>query len=297
MKHIIVLGAGVTGLTTALLLKQKGYEQVTVVAKHIPGDMNIEYTSPYAGAHWRTMAKNNDKLLQTFDATSYHKFLALAKKDTGVIIVPSYDYYDDDSLPEIYDPWFKDTVLDFKLLQEKDGLPQGAKIGHTYTTGLGARFLGGVQDKNVFPTRGQTVIVRASHIKETMTHIGVHGITYIIPRSDGTVVLGGTSNKDDFNPFVDDQTTEKIIKRTTQLCPKLVAEKPLEIIRCAVGLRPTRINGPRFENETIFKGQKKIQVTHAYGHGGFGYQSSWGSAEYVIQLMEQGFKEKNSSHL
>ena len=46
---IIVIGAGVTGITTALLLKQKGYENVKVVAKHVPGDMDIQYTSPYAG--------------------------------------------------------------------------------------------------------------------------------------------------------------------------------------------------------------------------------------------------------
>jgi D-amino-acid oxidase len=39
-------------------------------------------------------------------------------------------------------------------------------------TGLGARFLGGVQDSAVYPTRGQTVIVKAPHIKKTITHVG-----------------------------------------------------------------------------------------------------------------------------
>lgn len=47
--QIIVLGAGVVGLTTALVLKQKGYKRVTIVAKYVPGDMCIEYTSPFAG--------------------------------------------------------------------------------------------------------------------------------------------------------------------------------------------------------------------------------------------------------
>lgn len=43
--------AGVSGLTCALLLaKQKG-NAVTVVAKHMPGDYDIEYTSPWAGAN------------------------------------------------------------------------------------------------------------------------------------------------------------------------------------------------------------------------------------------------------
>jgi hypothetical protein len=46
--NVVVIGAGVIGLTTALLLQKKGY-CVTVVAKYVPGDMNIEYTSPYSG--------------------------------------------------------------------------------------------------------------------------------------------------------------------------------------------------------------------------------------------------------
>jgi hypothetical protein len=39
-------------------------------------------------------------------------------------------------------------------------------------TGLGARFLGGVHDGAVYPTRGQTVVVNAPHIKKTITHVG-----------------------------------------------------------------------------------------------------------------------------
>ena len=42
--------AGVSGLTTALQLARKRHT-VTVVAKHMPGDYDIEYTSPWAGAN------------------------------------------------------------------------------------------------------------------------------------------------------------------------------------------------------------------------------------------------------
>lgn len=44
--HIVVLGAGVTGLTSAVTLAEAGYV-VTVIAAHVPGDMSIEYTSPW----------------------------------------------------------------------------------------------------------------------------------------------------------------------------------------------------------------------------------------------------------
>ncbi|KAG2200068.1 hypothetical protein INT47_007713 [Mucor saturninus] len=347
--QIIVIGAGVVGLTTALVLKQKGYQHVTVVAKYVPGDMCVEYTSPYAGAHWRTMAKNDDKFLSSLDAVSYEKFMNMVgntkeknrddinQTEMGIMAVPSWDYYDDETVPEYANPWIKDVVYNFRMLTEKDGLPAGAKLGHTYTTvlinspvylkwlqnqftqlggtivkrslshiddlfdvvksshaavinctGLGARFLGGVQDEAVTPTRGQTVVVDAPHIKATITHVRPEGMTYIIPRSDGTVILGGTANKGDFNPYVDDVVAKYIIRRTKSLCPQL-DEEP-KIVRHAVGLRPSRIGGPRFENEVRRSkdGKKALHVTHAYGHGGYGYQSSWGSAAHTVQLMEKG---------
>jgi hypothetical protein len=43
--------AGVSGLTTALLLSKSKANVITVVAKHMPGDYDIEYASPWAGAN------------------------------------------------------------------------------------------------------------------------------------------------------------------------------------------------------------------------------------------------------
>jgi glycine/D-amino acid oxidase-like deaminating enzyme len=44
--------AGVSGLTTALLLSRNPAHKVTVLAKHMPGDYDIEYASPWAGANY-----------------------------------------------------------------------------------------------------------------------------------------------------------------------------------------------------------------------------------------------------
>lgn len=44
--------AGVAGLTSALLLSRDPANAVTVVAKHMPGDYDVEYTSPWAGANY-----------------------------------------------------------------------------------------------------------------------------------------------------------------------------------------------------------------------------------------------------
>ena len=50
-KNVVVIGAGVSGLTTALQLAKRGIS-VTVVAKHMPGDYDIEFASPWAGANY-----------------------------------------------------------------------------------------------------------------------------------------------------------------------------------------------------------------------------------------------------
>ncbi|KAG1048753.1 hypothetical protein G6F43_008876 [Rhizopus delemar] len=346
---IIVIGAGVIGITTALLLKQKGYEDVKIVAKHVPGNMDIQYTSPYAGAHWRTMAPNNDLMLQKLDAISYRQFLKIAENsnllDTGIMVVPSYDYYQTLS-PDHTDPWFKNIVKDFNFLNEKDELPEGAKIGHYYTTvlinspvylkwletkfkelggiieqrmirdikvfadqnkdvdvlinctGLGSKYIGGVKDKALYPTRGQTLVVKAPHVKRTLSYVGNHGITYVIPRSDGTAILGGSCDENDSNPFSDEDTNRRILAFTKKLCPELYQNGDPEIVAYNVGLRPTRKGGPRFENDIIYtKKGRKVLVTHAYGHGGFGFQSSWGSAEYTVDLMERGIKKMKEAKL
>ena len=44
--------AGVSGLTTAYLLSKDASNSVTVLAKHMPGDYDIEYCSPWAGANY-----------------------------------------------------------------------------------------------------------------------------------------------------------------------------------------------------------------------------------------------------
>ncbi|KAK4252217.1 amino acid oxidase [Corynascus novoguineensis] len=58
-KHVVVVGAGVIGLSSAILLQEAGYA-VTIVARDFPGPFEtmdprtkINYTSPWGGAHNR----------------------------------------------------------------------------------------------------------------------------------------------------------------------------------------------------------------------------------------------------
>lgn len=64
-------------------------------------------------------------------------------------------------------------------------------------TGLGARFLGGVEDQDVYPARGQTVVLRAPWVRSGRTLTGKDWV-YIIPRKNGDVVVGGVKEMNDW---------------------------------------------------------------------------------------------------
>lgn len=55
--------------------------------------------------------------------------------------------------------------------------------------GIGARSLGGVEDKDVYPLRGQVVLIRAPWIKfgRTISNNTTGLWTYVIPRRSGDV--------------------------------------------------------------------------------------------------------------
>ena len=69
--------------------------------------------------------------------------------------------------------------------------------------GLGARLLGGVEDKDVYPVRGQTVILRAPWVRRglTISNLETGLWTYIIPRRSGGVIVGGTKAENDWLVF------------------------------------------------------------------------------------------------
>jgi len=48
-QKVAVVGAGIIGLASALLLAEEGLN-VTVIARDLPGDSGIGWASPYAGA-------------------------------------------------------------------------------------------------------------------------------------------------------------------------------------------------------------------------------------------------------
>ena len=157
-------------------------------------------------------------------------------------------------------------------------------------TGLLASKLGGVMDKSVIPVRGQIVVVRNDPgvmLTVSGTDDGDDEVCYIMQRAaGGGTVLGGTYQKGNSESQPDPNQALRIMKRAVELCPALTGGKGIEalsVIRHGVGLRPLRLDGVRLEKEKI----GETWVVHNYGHGGWGYQGSYGCAEGALALVDE----------
>ncbi|KAJ7593506.1 FAD dependent oxidoreductase [Mycena floridula] len=357
-KQVVVLGAGVVGLTTALSIQEKGKYAVTIVAEVFPSDpKTIKYTSLWAGAHHVSHA-DRDERQQKIDQETYHKMWELSAPggpaEGCFMRLPQVEYYND----PFEEPHPLAWMHDFKVLPQSSLIGEAA-AGISFTTvtidspiylnyllsrflaaggtlvrgtvqhinqiveggarmligsrnpsppdavvvcaGLGTRFLGGIEDKTMYPLRGQTILIRAPWIKFGRTLSTKDGLwTYIIPRRSGDVIIGGTKIANDWYPVPRPEITEDILKRTFALCPELAPpevraqrDPTIEDVRAIIieegcGLRPARKDGIRLDVEWIEGiGKPRVPIIFNYGHSGMGYQSSWGSASIAVDLLEE----------
>ncbi|KAJ5976435.1 D-amino-acid oxidase [Penicillium waksmanii] len=348
ISRIVVLGAGVSGLTTALLLSKNPSNKITVTAKHMPGDYDIEYCSPWAGANYfpvgaedsavgkweretwpylQDLAQNFPEAgIQFQDTVVYNRlkdkesitgrwFAELTKPEpwyrSVVPNVPKYELKDSiDSANRftsvcintaVYLPWLvgqcRKNGVEFKraifthVTDAADSHMSGKRADIVINcTGLSSRTLGGVWDSTLSPARGQIVVVQ-NDPGNMQTISGTDDaddeITYLMARaSGGGTILGGSLQKNNWDPLPDPNLAIRIMKRCVELCPNLVEKgqgiEGLNIIRHSVGLRPLRHDGPRVEKEKI----NEVLVVHNYGHGGYGYQTSYGCATDVMRIVE-----------
>lgn len=158
-------------------------------------------------------------------------------------------------------------------------------------TGLAAGAL--VPDPDVYPIRGQTVVVEgeAANIT-TMFHPDANAS--VAPRlGSGTSILGSTYQEGSWDPRPDPDVTETIVSRCRGWAPELLdAEGNFVVVGVHVGFRPGRRGGPRVEIEKVEvrdgKGRlTSVVICHSYGHAGSGFQNSFGSAREVVDLVSK----------
>ncbi|KAI9928342.1 hypothetical protein ASPWEDRAFT_26579 [Aspergillus wentii DTO 134E9] len=360
--NIVILGAGVTGLTTAYLLSKDASNSITVVAKHMPGDYDIEYCSPFAGANYQPFGKEGTPEAEWEKAT-WPALKELTEKypEAGIHFQDTIVYNrkkDQQSaggqwFSELVqkDPWYKDVVLGFREIpagqlaegidnastfksvcinpaiylpwligqSRKNGvvfkrgsfkhITDAAYVHHSgkkadlivNCTGLSSKKLGGVRDDKLFPARGQVVVVRndpGAMVTISGSDDGEDEIVYMMTRAaGGGTVIGGSYQKHNWESSPDPNLAVRIMKRAIALRPELVSKgqgiEGLDVIRHSVGLRPLREGGPRIEKDKV----DGVAIVHNYGHGGFGYQASFGCAQTAVKLVNETLQQKDKAKL
>ncbi|KAJ1563000.1 hypothetical protein HK405_004522 [Cladochytrium tenue] len=290
-KTVAVLGAGVQGLTAALLLRLQGHA-VTVVARGSPDDLATHappdraaakaagstpvdptFTSPKAGANWQSFADKDDVRQQRWDEATFYTLHRLGyHAPSGVMHLPAFQYFAEPPAG-FEDPWFARIVPGYGPVPA-DQLPPGCRY-------------------------------RLRHRDAECTEIPVL-VSCAVPPARSLEV--------------DPQTAQGIMERCVAVCPELVVNGKLpEVVQHSVGLRPARKGGvrmeanyeseiPEFLDHVLLLKQltspsvlavpplmllgaefngREVLVVHNYGHGGFGFQSSWGCASNVVGIVRR----------
>jgi D-amino-acid oxidase len=295
-ERVLVVGAGVVGLSCALRLLEAGH-RVDVLARDLP----LETTSSVAAAIWYPYLAFPQDRVTAWARASYAAFAALAEVDgsgvamrrgTEVLRVPMTDPWwveavpglDRVTPPEAYaDAWsFVTPVVDMprylawlgERVVETGGtitrmglsrLPDGPLVVNC--AGLGARLL--AADSTMTPVRGQVVVVEQIGLEEWW--LDEDGPTYVIPRGSD-IVLGGTDDVGKWDRRPAPEVAADIVARASALVPEVAAAR---VLRHKVGLRPAR---------PAVRLERAGDVIHCYGHGGAGVTLSWGCADEVAVL-------------
>ncbi|MEU6706591.1 FAD-dependent oxidoreductase [Streptomyces wuyuanensis] len=311
-ERVVVVGAGVAGLTTAVVLAEAG-ASVHVIAEQVPG-----VTSLAAGAMWGPyLVEPKDKVDQ-WGQRSLEIFRKLAEDpSTGVRLtsgieasrtaeeppgwattLPGFRPCELAELPAGFSAGYRFTVplidmptyLDYLLRRldaaggtvERRRLVSIADAGPAAVivncTGLGAKDL--LPDPDLRPIRGQHVVVTNPGLTEFFSEdTGLSpDLLCFYPHGD-TVVLGGTAIDGEGDLAPDDKAAAGILARCAEVEPRLAEARVLEH---RLGARPTRsavrVEAERWEDGTM--------VVHNYGHGGAGVTLSWGCAEEARKLLD-----------
>jgi len=288
---IAVVGAGVSGLTTAALLAERGHDVTLYRA---------------ARAHMASAAAAAIWYLYDLDGATEWALVTLERltglatvSGTGVSMIelrtfsssPAPEWTGQCGLRPLEGGFavtvpLMDTAIYLHYLLSRftgavrevapfaalaDVPPQHDVIVNC--TGVGARELAG--DPRVHPHRGQ-VVVTAAQPQLDYAVVYEDALAYVIPRATSCILGGTNEESDDVLPR--EATSEEIRRK----CAAIVDPHRFPSLEARVGLRPYREGGVRLCRERAPDGRT---IVHNYGHGGAGFTVSWGCAEAVAQLV------------
>ena len=304
-----MVGAGVSGLSSALALQEAGHEVQVIAAQK-----GTATTSGAAGAVWYPFRADPPDRVNAWAARTreYLAGLAATTPAAGVDVLTLYELAEDETtpwwaasagnirfvrrdeatpfplpsrgawvleaprvVPALHLPWLEAQLLrpvDIHAVTSLDDVPGDVIVN---CTGLGARSL--CNDNELVAVFGQTLMVTGSSFDPSRVisdERDADAIFYAIPRRDEVLLGGCAIDTDDdcsLEPGADLRTAILARARRLGFDPGTVRAE-----RC--GLRPYR-SSVRVEREG--------RIVHNYGHGGAGYTLARGCAEEVVRLVEQ----------
>jgi len=313
---VLVIGAGVSGLTAAICLAEAGCGVTVAAAQRAP-----QITSAAAGAIWGPHLVGIDERVTRWGAVTLARLTELATDPaSGVHLASGVTASADPraeafgwagalgtaspcgpgDLPDGYAAGWRLTApivsmpayLGYLMarLDRAGGQLREAQFGSltqaaALTTapvivncsGIGARRL--VPDLDVRPVRGQVVVTENPGLSDFFVGVGQDAgdVSYYFPHGD-VAVLGGTEEPGNWSLEPDPVTAERILRACAAVQPRL---RGATVTGHRVGLRPWRPS-VRLEAETMDGGRLLL---HNYGHGGAGVSLSWGCALEVTALV------------
>jgi len=287
-RKVAIVGAGVSGLTCAHVLRDAGYD-VTIYADRVR-----KTTSSVAGGIWYPYDVNEDDEATAvkwgFDSLDVFGALKSNPKSTGISIVPltlygfkqpgwtkrlkprSFKGGFTISVPLIETPiylkWLRARRrIRIRLIESLDELTGEFDLV-VNCTGMGARAL--CNDPELVPGRG--VVLTVKYKGDAKHRVWSNPLTYIFPRPNwGDAVLGGLNDRSD------DDDVSNYVQAILERCQKHEPSLP-DQFESHVGFRPVRM---RVRLERVGN------IIHNYGHGGAGFTVSWGCAHEVLRLAQR----------
>ncbi|GIF20686.1 D-amino-acid oxidase [Actinoplanes tereljensis] len=307
---VLIVGAGVSGLTTGFQLAQQGL-RVRIRAEDAPGRTN----SAAAGAIWDPIYAEHPRV-GVWAARSYEVFARLTEEGfPGVRMVngveasrdpmetpdwarelPGYRECTLAELPPgfVHGWHYRAPIIDMPpylaqlelLVRELGGeFEFGAHLSALAEanapivincSGAGAHDL--VPDPEVVPIRGQLVEIRnpgmAEFFAEHTPELGE--MIYLLPQGD-VLLLGGSAEPGVADPAPDPAVATAIQARCGDIFPEI---RTAEVLGHRGGIRPSRPK-IRLELEEI----DGRYIVHNYGHSGAGVSLSWGCADDVTAIV------------
>lgn len=309
---ILVIGAGVSGLTTAVCLAEAGREVLVRAAE--PPERT---TSAVAGAMWGPSFQEPAAKTLEWTGQSLADFRELAL-DPGsgvrmatvltagdapvtaglppqVRMIPDLRPCAADELPHGFSTGSRAAmpVIDMPrylayLLRRLERAGGRMELGAVDTldgagsnapvvvncAGLGARELAG--DRTLNPVFGQQVVLTNPGLDVAFMELTANSEwTCYFPHRD-RVVCGGIRVQGRWDGGPDAEAARRILERCRRAEPRL---NDAELVDVIAALRPDR---PAVRVEAVSDG--RTRVVHNYGHGGSGVSLSWGCAREAAGL-------------